>query len=239
MASFLDATAATGERFVCNTGGEGVNLRSEPSTISEVITSLIDSTSVVYNGEVRGEFVKVKVDESNESGWVKAAYLCTSRPAVRSGAYSSQCASNAVTAKLPVSGEGLRTYGYDELVYGTCTTVERLKELGRRVQAKTGLPIFVGDLSAYGGGNLGRHATHRYGDDVDIAIMGNTDGTNCFTYNTSCYNREASRTLIREIIAMGGVTRILFNDPVLAAEFPRVIGYASGHDNHYHVEWHN
>jgi hypothetical protein len=156
-----------------------------------------------------------------------------------SGRFTPNCSSRSVTVRVSANGNGVRTYGDGALGYGTCATIERINELARRMVAKTGFPIFVGDVSAYGGGNLGRHKTHVYGDDMDIATMGNTDRTECYNYNTPCYNRAASRALIQEIIAMGGVTGICFNDPAILSEFPGVVRYCAGHENHYHVEWHN
>jgi hypothetical protein len=69
--------------------------------------------------------------------------------------------------------------------------------------------------------------------------MGNTVSTECYSYTSSCYNRNASRTLIKEIINMGGLTSICFNAPAMIKEFPNYVRYCSGHNDHYHIEWHN
>jgi muramidase (phage lysozyme) len=77
LSNFLDSTARSNERFVCKTGGDGVNLRSAPDTDSDVVSTLEDNRKVIYNGEVSGEFVKVEVANEEASGWLKAAFLCT------------------------------------------------------------------------------------------------------------------------------------------------------------------
>lgn len=225
------------DRFVCKTGGEGVLLRVEPGS-EDSLEGLPDNAVVVYSGEASGEYVKVTSKSSGKKGWIKARYLCIA-PTVSSGKFTPNCSSKDITFKLPESGEGFGTYQYDELVYGNCATVQRIKELGRRILAKTKYPIYVGDLSAYGGGNLGRHQTHEFGDDVDVAIMGNTSTVFCSKYSEACYDRNASRALIKEVISMGGATGICFNDSVMINEFPGFVRYCDGHDDHYHIEWHN
>ncbi len=233
-------SALSGKRFVCNTPG-GLHVRKEPNSSATSLGLLPFAQEITLTGASRPGWVAVAA--LNINGWVSSEFLCTQKPtatspSANSGKFSPNCSSQSITFKLPVRSEGLETYGYDELVYGTCRTVERLKELGRRMKAKTGLPIYVGDISAYGGGNLGRHATHAYGDDIDLAVMGNTVSTECYTYTSSCYNRNASRMLIKEIIDMGGLSGICFNDPAIINEFPNYVRYCSGHNDHYHIEWH-
>ncbi len=93
------------ERFVCKTGGDGVNLRAEPSTDADIVTGLEDNRKVIYNGEVSGEFVKVNVADDGSTGWVKAAFLCTAPSRPGGGGGGSTYGANAnVKAFLDVIG---------------------------------------------------------------------------------------------------------------------------------------
>jgi hypothetical protein len=237
----FESAAISGKRYVCNAPA-GLWVRPEPKISSTTLGILPQEQEVTLTGTMAPGWVVVSAN--NLKGWVSSEFLCTQKPTntaptTSSGKFFPNCSTQGITAKLPVKSTGLETYSYDELVYGTCRTIERLKELGRRMLSKTGLPIYVGDISAYGGGNLGRHATHSYGDDIDLAVMGNTTNTECYSYTSSCYNRNASRMLIKEIIDMGGLTSICFNDPAIINEFPNHVRYCSGHNDHYHIEWHN
>lgn len=140
--------------------------------------------------------------------------------------------------RLPAEGYGYQTFDVDWMRYGKPKTIARIKELAIRVYNKTGKKIFVGDLSSSSGTNGGRHAGHYDGIEVDIAVMGNTPTTNCYTIWEGCYLRSASLVLVKEILNMGGSTGILFNDSAVQSQFPGFVSRASGHDNHYHVNWH-
>jgi len=136
---------------------------------------------------------------------------------------------------LPTSGIGFETY--DQLRFGTPKTIARIKELANRVFRKSGYPVFIGDISDHNGGNGGVHEEHLGGVDVDIAVMGNTPGVFCGTYQDACYKRDAMRMLIQEIMTMGGAHSMLFNDPVLLREYPNLSPSNRSHDNHIHVRW--
>jgi hypothetical protein len=145
---------------------------------------------------------------------------------------------NGVLIQLPSQGYGYETYDVESMRYGQPKTIARIKELAVRVYNKTGLKIYVGDLSNSGGGNSRRHAGHYSGLEVDIAIMGNTPTKNCYTIWEPCYVRNAQMVLVGEILNMGGSTGMLFNDYSVQSRFPGSVGSASGHDNHLHVNWH-
>lgn len=142
-------------------------------------------------------------------------------------------------AVLPTSGYGFETYDVTWMRYGKPQTIARLKELAIRVYNKTGLKLYIGDLSDKYGGNGGRHSGHRGGTEVDIAIMGNSPTVKCYNIWENCYLRPASEVLVREVINMGGATSLLFNDSAIQRKFPGFVGFARGHDNHYHINWHN
>jgi hypothetical protein len=149
---------------------------------------------------------------------------------------------NRVNQALPHSGYGFECYDDgDRNVYGTSRTVQRMKELGRRVYDKIGLKVFVGEMSKKGGGYLPPHSTHQTGNDVDIANMGRTDSCESYAINDGCYNRSAMKTVLEEAIKMGGVDRILFNDEVIArqlnAKYGHIVSWARGHGHHAHISW--
>jgi hypothetical protein len=139
---------------------------------------------------------------------------------------------------LPASGYGYETFDVTWMRYGKPQTIARIKELAIRVYNKTGVKIYVGDISDKYGGNGGRHSGHHGGLEIDIAVMGNTPTVKCYNIWESCYMRPASEVLLREVKSMGGATSVLFNDSALQSKFPGFVGYARGHDNHYHVNWH-
>lgn len=139
---------------------------------------------------------------------------------------------------LPAQGYGYETYDVESMRYGQPKTIARIKELAVRVYNKTGLKIFVGDISNSAAGNSGRHAGHYGGIEVDIAVMGNTPTKNCYTIWDACYVRSAQMVLVSEILNMGGSTSMLFNDYSVQRRFSGSVGSASGHDNHLHVNWH-
>lgn len=150
--------------------------------------------------------------------------------------------SNSVNTYLPKKGFGFQCYDDHDLnVFGTPRTIERLKELGRRVKIKTGQKIFVGDISKKWGGYLWPHAGHRNGNEVDFANMGKTDDCISYNINDGCYSREANMALIETAIQMGGVKEVLFNDPVIRAKINKKYGpimrYSRGHHHHIHITW--
>lgn len=166
------------------------------------------------------------------------------------GCYKNHCGADAhsgafVPARgskletLPASGYGFETFDVSWMRYGKPQTIARLKELAIRVYNKTGVKIYIGDISDKYGGNGGRHSGHHGGVEIDIAVMGNTPTVKCYNIWESCYMRSASEVLLGEVKSMGGATSVLFNDSALRAKFPGFVGYARGHDNHFHVNWHN
>lgn len=140
-------------------------------------------------------------------------------------------------AKLEGPKNGAGYDFYDPLKHGTNRTLVRIQELAKRVFRKSGHLMYIGDLSNSGGGNSGRHAGHIGGREFDVGVMGNTPAIFVGKYTHAGYSRQASRVMIREAIAMGGLRFIYFNDPVLIKEFPGKVRYAYGHDDHYHFYW--
>lgn len=139
---------------------------------------------------------------------------------------------------FPKAGPGFETYHGSAMSYGQPKTIARIKELAKRVFAKTGLKLYVGDLSNRSGGNNGLHAGHYDGLEVDVAIMGNTASIWCSYFTDGCYNRRAQIAMIDEVIAMGGATSVYFLDPQVKSRFPQFVRQIQGHKDHVHINWH-
>lgn len=180
-----------------------------------------------------------KVDSLNvclKSGGGNGCYKNHCGESAHSGIFSP--ARGSKLEVLPATGYGYETYDVTWMRYGKPQTIARIKELAIRVYNKTGIKLYVGDISDKYGGNGGRHSGHHGGVEIDIAVMGNTPTVKCYNIWENCYMRSASEVLVREVINMGGATSVLFNDPALQSKFPGFVGYARGHNDHYHVNWH-
>jgi hypothetical protein len=129
--------------------------------------------------------------------------------------------------------------GYGKANWGTGAGVGLLEAgaAGFAKSVKGG--VAVGDLGREHGGDIGGHATHEVGLDVDIRPI--RDNRNQCTWGTNwrsaSYDRAATRILIKAIraAAVGHIKLIYFNDPVLIGE-GLTIQYPN-HDDHLHVRY--
>lgn len=123
-------------------------------------------------------------------------------------------------------------YIYGKQMYGTAITILRIQELARRVFKKTGLPIYVGDISARHMANTGGHRGHKTGKEIDIGVMGNTPTRWVGDFSSPGSNVKATQTLVSEAFAMGGVRNIGYDDPRIKG-----VVYFGGHRDHLHINW--
>ncbi len=123
--------------------------------------------------------------------------------------------------------------------WGTGSSIGQLEAAVARFGSSNGR-VGLGDVSLEHGGDIGGHASHELGVDVDLWPI-RTDSAQCtaarITWRSSTYDRSATRELIRAVraTAPGQVGTIYFNDPVLineglTTEYPN-------HDNHLHVRY--
>jgi peptidoglycan hydrolase-like protein with peptidoglycan-binding domain len=80
--------------------------------------------------------------------------------------------------KLPLSGEGYKSVGNLNSKYGTDRLVNGIKLMGTAAKNQGRPDLLVDNLSDSDGGQLGRHASHQNGKDVDIKVQG---GVNNFS----------------------------------------------------------
>ncbi|GAB7051359.1 penicillin-insensitive murein endopeptidase [Catenuloplanes indicus] len=96
----------------------------------------------------------------------------------------------------------------------------------------------LGDVSFEHGGDIPGHSTHETGLDVDVWPI-RTDSAQCtagrITWQSSTYDRAATRLLVQRIRATGRIESIYFNDPTLISE-GLTIDYPN-HDNHLHINY--
>lgn len=98
----------------------------------------------------------------------------------------------------------------------------------------------INDVSLEEGGDTPDHAGHECGMSTDPRLPVK-DGTNPpgVTWEDDRYDREAMREQLKALWDQDYVSRIFFNDPVLAADEYRgraLCKVVTGHDNHAHVE---
>lgn len=96
----------------------------------------------------------------------------------------------------------------------------------------------VGDISYEHGGEIPDHASHELGVDVDVWPI-RTDSAQCsasrITWQSSTYDRAATRQLVKAIRATGRVSLVYFNDPTLINE--GLTTQYPNHDNHLHIRY--
>jgi peptidoglycan hydrolase-like protein with peptidoglycan-binding domain len=98
----------------------------------------------------------------------------------------------------------------------------------------------LGDAGFEHGGDIPGHASHDVGLDIDVWPI-RTDSAQCtagrITWQSSTYDRAATRTLVQQIraAAPGHVVHIWFNDTTLINE--GLTEPLSGHDNHLHIRY--
>ncbi len=129
--------------------------------------------------------------------------------------------------------------GYGKVNWGTGAAVGLLEAGAAGFAKSVKGRVAIGDLSEEHGGDIGGHATHEVGLDVDIRPI--RDNRNQCTWGTNwrsaSYDRAATRILIKAIraAAVGHIKLIYFNDPVLVAEGLSVT--YPNHDDHLHVRY--
>ncbi|HEV2784231.1 MAG TPA: penicillin-insensitive murein endopeptidase [Actinophytocola sp.] len=147
-------------------------------------------------------------------------------------------------------------YGYPDFAAGICdkdpdgngtaanwATAAAIGQLEQAVRTFAGTgqgQVPLGDAGFEHGGDIGGHASHEVGLDVDVWPI-RTDSAQCtagrITWQSSTYDRAATRQLVNAIrsAAPGHVRLIFFNDPVLINE--GLTTSQANHDNHLHIRY--
>lgn len=117
--------------------------------------------------------------------------------------------------------------------WGTANAIAQMKKVAVDFHATYGIRLGIGDISREHGGDFPPHSSHKNGLDVDIRPprKDSVEGP-CYYTDSSCYSRTRAQKLVDLLWATGQVERILFNDPYVTG-----VTYASGHDNHLHVDF--
>lgn len=124
--------------------------------------------------------------------------------------------------------------------WGVASTVAQVEAAAASFAGTGQGRVPMGDISFEHGGDIGGHASHETGLDVDLWPI-RTDSAQCtasrITWQSSSYDRAATRTLVRAIRdrAPGQVALIYFNDPTLISE--GLTTQYPNHDNHLHVRY--
>jgi hypothetical protein len=152
---------------------------------------------------------------------------------------------------------GDRGFGTDELVAAVLWAIQRVQE-----QFPDTTTVYIGDLSADGGGRAPPHASHQSGRDVDVAYyVAGTAGVRSFV-RVDAATLDAPRTwAFFEGLLSTGLLKYVFVDYPLQEplygearavgwteealvpvfEYPQrgsrtaIIRHARGHDDHFHV----
>ncbi|WP_346289478.1 hypothetical protein [Sphaerothrix gracilis] len=144
---------------------------------------------------------------------------------------------------MPIKGDGFINFERADLSdqhdYGTSWLVDVIIAAGehyeknhRRGRRSISL-IPVNDVSYPSGGYTPDHSGHQCGNACDLSIP-RTDGSYGTTWQSSNYDRAATRAIIQALRSQRLVTRVFFNDPQLINE--GLSQYIRGHDNHIHFE---
>jgi murein endopeptidase len=125
--------------------------------------------------------------------------------------------------------------------WGTASAVASIESAARSFYGTGNGGVALGDLSWEHGGNIGGHASHEDGMDIDVRAI-RLDERQCAarggtTWRSSNYDRAATRQLVKAVraAAPGHIKLIYFNDPVLVRE--GLVTSYSGHDGHLHVRY--
>ncbi|GAA4908400.1 penicillin-insensitive murein endopeptidase [Streptomyces coeruleoprunus] len=124
--------------------------------------------------------------------------------------------------------------------WGTSAAVGQLEAAAAAFAATGNGRLPVGDLSWEHGGDIPGHGSHEAGLDADVWPI-RTDSAQCgagrITWESSTYDRDATRKLVQEIRAKapGHIKVIWFNDPVLINE--GLVKPLTNHDNHLHIRY--
>ena len=97
----------------------------------------------------------------------------------------------------------------------------------------------INDVSLVSGGDTPDHSGHETGLSCDLRLPqenNTSDAAGGRTYNSSDYDRDAARALLKALRAqsMADTSNIFFNDSVLINE--GLCTYASHHDDHIHFQ---
>jgi hypothetical protein len=122
--------------------------------------------------------------------------------------------------------------------WGTGSSIGQLEAAADSFAGTGNGKLPLGDISFEHGGDIPGHSTHEGGLDVDVWPI-RTDSAQCtggrITWQSSTYDRAATRILAQRIRATGVVESIYFNDPTLISE-GLTISYPN-HDNHLHINY--
>jgi peptidoglycan hydrolase-like protein with peptidoglycan-binding domain len=122
--------------------------------------------------------------------------------------------------------------------WGTGAAIGGLEAAAARFAGRGEGKVPLGDVSFEHGGDIPGHASHEVGRDVDIWPI-RTDSAQCtagrITWQSSTYDRAATRALAQAIRATGRIDLIFFNDPTLISE--GLTQSYPNHDNHLHIRY--
>lgn len=124
--------------------------------------------------------------------------------------------------------------------WGTAAAIGQLEKAVADFATTGQGKVPLGDIGFEHGGDIPGHASHEVGLDVDLWPI-RTDNAQCtagrITWQSSTYDRAATRTLVQQIkaAAPGHIVVVWFNDPTLISE--GLTQQLSNHDNHLHVRY--
>lgn len=140
--------------------------------------------------------------------------------------------------ELPKDGPGFKRQGGNITAWGTPSTIESFMSIAKNWSEKSDKLIYYNDLSQKNGGDHPAHKSHETGTDIDIRpIRKDNKNEGGITWESSSYDRDATRKLIEIILKDPNVESIYFNDPVLIKEFKDRVIFAAGHHNHLHINF--
>jgi conjugal transfer mating pair stabilization protein TraG len=141
-----------------------------------------------------------------------------------------------VNTFLPREGLGYKTYSRDERRWGKASTIEALKTIAINWHTKySDTPIYIGNISRKGGGDLPPHKSHKKGIDVDIRPIRFKNNGLPVTWKDADYDREKTGELIKLIKDSYPIQYIFFNDPELIKR--GLCTFCAGHDDHLHIRF--
>lgn len=207
-----------------------LNVRSGASTRYRVLGRLRRGTPVAVAGS-SGSWRRIAF--SGRSAWVHGNYLADANGSTPPPNPGGRRVSRAGFIQLPASGPGFYGYYAGSKRWGTPRLVYGIERIAARLQRERpgSSRIGVGDISVENGGRISGHASHRYGVDVDLAVLRN-DGKDLprITIHSRYYSRSLNQWMIDQFVADLDVTHIFFND-----SRTRHTQRWPNHDNHLHV----
>ena len=131
------------------------------------------------------------------------------------------------------SGPGVYGYKSETKRYGLAETIAAIQEVaGIWNRRHPGRRFGVGDISLLGGGEIGGHASHERGVDIDVRPLRRDWQEGPIEYQSEDYSFERTQELIDLFWTNSylGVDVIFFNDRNIQGTDPWI-----NHDNHFHV----